>query len=78
MPGAWSDKDERRFEDITKSEKKAGRGELAAEEIACPNRQQAATGRGTHAEQEHPGQGQPSLQARGSDPRRPLQQGEEC
>lgn len=47
MPKAWSDKDERQYEHVKKSEKEQGRGNDRAEEIAARtvNKQRSEEGR---------------------------------
>ena len=47
MPKAWSDKDERQYDHVKKSEKKRGRSEEKAEEIAARtvNKQRREEGR---------------------------------
>jgi len=47
MPKAWSDKDERQYKHIKKSEKEQGRSEDRAEEIAAAtvNKQRSKEGR---------------------------------
>ncbi|WP_199193351.1 hypothetical protein [Blastopirellula marina] len=47
MPKSWSDKDERQYQHIKKSEKKKGRSDNRAEEIAAAtvNKQRKKEGR---------------------------------
>ena len=47
MPKSWSDKDERQYEHVKKSEKEQGRSEDKAEEIAARtvNKQRSKEGR---------------------------------
>ncbi len=47
MPKSWSDKDERQYEHIKESEKKQGRSDERAKEIAAStvNKQRAKEGR---------------------------------